>query len=179
MQSETYNIARDNSDALQIISIIVQPDRVGVDDFYIRINALEFRTLEDRISRPITIPSNVQFHRNIIDRFVEVFKNQVALNPKYASDHITDKCFACMIVEPNIKIHKQCLDIDAAGRAIPEQDQCKDCYCRPMWCVECLARWFAARQNDFDRDVWLEKKCTCPMCRSTFCLLDVSYVERT
>lgn len=177
-KSETFNIAQDTSDALQIISINVRPGRVGVEDFQIRINALEFRTLEDRISRPIIIPSNIQFHRNIIDRFIEVFKNQVSLNPIYVADRVTDKCFACMIAEPNIKIHKQCLDETPDGHLIPEQNRCTNCYCRPMWCVDCLARWFAARQNEFDRDVWLEKKCTCPMCRAPFCLLDVSYIER-
>lgn len=177
-KSEIYNIAQDTSDALQILSINIRPDRAGVEEFQIRINALEFRTLEDRINRPIIIPSDIQFHRNLIDRFIEVFKNQVSLNPIYQADQVNDKCFACMIAEPNIKIHKQCLDETPDGRIISEENRCTNCYCRPMWCVECLARWFAARQNEFDRDVWLEKKCTCPMCRAPFCLLDVSYIQR-
>ncbi|XP_064549293.1 E3 ubiquitin-protein ligase TM129 [Drosophila montana] len=179
-KAETYNISHhDQNDTLQMISIVVRPMRQGVSDFNIRINALEFRSLEDRLRRPITIPSNIQFHRSVIDRFVDVFKTQVALNPIFSSEPITDKCFACMLAEPNIKINKQCSDLNRAGAPLTDEACCSNCYCRPMWCVECLARWFAARQSDIDREVWLEQKCTCPMCRAKFCVLDVSYIRAT
>ncbi|XP_043652227.1 E3 ubiquitin-protein ligase TM129 [Drosophila teissieri] len=179
-KAETYNISQqDQNDTLQMISIIVRPMRHGVSDFHIRINALEFRNLENRIRRPIAIPSNIQFHRNVIDRFVDVFKAQVALNPIFPEDANTDKCFACMLNQPNTKIHKQCADFDRNGAALAVGACCSNCYCRPMWCVECLARWFAARQSDVDREVWLEQKCTCPMCRAKFCVLDVSYITPT
>lgn len=161
-----------------MVSIMVKTNRAGVADFHIRINALEFRNLEERITRPILIPSNIQFHRNLIDRFIDVFKDQVSLNPIYKADRIGDKCFACMMVEPNIKIHKQCEDVDRDGRLLARDLCCTNCYCRPMWCVDCLARWFAARQNEHEREVWLEQKCTCPMCRAKFCVLDVSYIEK-
>ncbi|XP_036675701.2 E3 ubiquitin-protein ligase TM129 [Drosophila suzukii] len=179
-KAETYNIPHhDQNDTLQMISIIVRPMRQGVSDFHIRINALEFRNLEDRVRRPIAIPSNIQFHRNVIDRFVDVFKTQVALNPIFPADATTDKCFACMLNEPNTKIQKQCADLDRDGAPLAEGACCSNCYCRPMWCVECLARWFAARQTDVDREVWLEQKCTCPMCRAKFCVLDVSFITPT
>ncbi|XP_039491371.1 E3 ubiquitin-protein ligase TM129 isoform X2 [Drosophila santomea] len=179
-KAETYNISQqDQNDTLQMISIIVRPMRQGVSDFHIRINALEFRNLENRVRRPIAIPSNIQFHRNVIDRFVDVFKAQVALNPIFAEDANTDKCFACMLNEPNTKIHKQCADFDRNGAPLADGACCSNCYCRPMWCVECLARWFAARQSDVDREMWLEQKCTCPMCRAKFCVLDVSYITPT
>uniref|UniRef100_A0A1B0BHP3 RING-type domain-containing protein n=1 Tax=Glossina palpalis gambiensis TaxID=67801 RepID=A0A1B0BHP3_9MUSC len=178
-KTETYNVSADNTDTLQMVSIVVKPNRVGVPDFHIRINALEFRNLEERITRPIVIPSNIQFHRNVIDRFIDVFKEQVTHNPIYKPDRIAEKCLGCMNEEPNIKIHKQCEDIDRDGQPLLSENCCSNCYCRPMWCVECLARWFAARQNEHDREVWLEQKCTCPMCRAKFCLLDVSYIEKS
>lgn len=178
LQTETYNVSQDTNDTLQMVSIMVKTNRAGVPDFHIRINALEFRNLEERITRPIVIPSNIQFHRNVIDRFIDVFKEQVSLNPIYKADRITEKCFACMVAEPNIKIHKQCTDTDRNGQLLAADNCCSNCYCRPMWCVECLARWFAARQSDHEREVWLEQKCTCPMCRAKFCLLDVSYIEK-
>lgn len=86
-----------------------------MSDFHIRINALEFRNLENRVRRPIAIPSNIQLHRNVIDRFVDVFKAQVAQNPIFPDDATTEKCFACMLNEPNTKIHKQCADFDRNG----------------------------------------------------------------
>ncbi|CAD7084076.1 unnamed protein product [Hermetia illucens] len=177
-KSETFTIAEDTNDSIQIINISVKSTRPGIGEFQIRINALDFRNLQDRISRPITIASNIQFHQSIIDRFIEVFKAQVALNPVFRTNQVADSCFACMLAEPNIKLHKQCLDVNENGDAIPEDQRCRNCYCRPMWCVDCLARWFASRQNEFEKEVWLEKKCSCPLCRAPFCMLDVCYIEK-
>ena len=50
--------------------------------------------------------------------------------------------------------------------------------CRPMWCVSCLAKWFASRQNQYEKETWLRNKATCPMCRAKFCVLDVSFIRR-
>lgn len=40
-------------------------------------------------------------------------------------------------------------------------------------CSSCLARWFASRQDQNEKETWLQSKASCPMCRSTFCILDV------
>lgn len=37
---------------------------------------------------------------------------------------------------------------------------------------------YNSRQDQFEKETWLEKKCTCPMCRSRFCIRDVSYIDR-
>lgn len=177
IKAETYDIAVDTIDRVQMVNIMVKPLRRGVRKFQIRINALDFKTLQDRISRPITIPSTIRFHQNITDRFVEVFKEHVSQNNKYKTNQNLELCFACMIEVPNIKIQKQCLDVNENGEPIPSDQHCRDCYCRPMWCVDCLAKWFVSRQNEYERDVWLGKKCTCPLCRATFCILDVCYLE--
>lgn len=179
---ETYNVSHDNSDTLQMVSIAVRPSQSEVSGFSIRINALDFRNLEEKITRPIHIPAHINFHQNIMERFIDVFKDQVSNNPTYKIDEqsqIADKCFACIMAEPNIKIHKQCANIDLiSGEPLSSENACTNCCCRPMWCVDCLARWFASRQTEFEREVWLEQKCTCPMCRAKFCLLDVSYLEK-
>ena len=54
---------------------------------------------------------------------------------------------------------------------------CETCYCRPMWCLTCLGKWFAMRQDKNRPDTWLSSKCPCPTCRSKFCLLDVSLIS--
>lgn len=83
-----------------------------------------------------------------------------------------------MIAEPNIKLNRQCPDIGNNGEIIPESSRCSNCYCRPMWCVDCMAKWFASRQNQFEREIWLQQKCTCPMCRASFCILDISFIDK-
>lgn len=89
---------------------------------------------------------------------------------------VSDLCFACMQAEPNIKLQKKCNDVLVAEN---ENGLCTNCYCRPMWCVDCMAKWFASRQNQHEKDVWLQQKATCPMCRATFCILDVCYIEKS
>lgn len=81
-----------------------------------------------------------------------------------------------MQAEPNIKLQKKCDDVPVADH---EHGRCTNCYCRPMWCVDCMAKWFASRQNQHEKDVWLQQKATCPMCRATFCMLDVCYIEKS
>lgn len=35
----------------------------------------------------------------------------------------------------NVKLNKLCREGDQTP------DACVSCYCRPMWCVECMAKW--------------------------------------
>lgn len=177
-QSDTHIIAQDTSDSVQYVSITVKPTRPGVPPFVIRVNAMDFRELQDRCHRPITILSGVTFNRSILERFVVAFKELITVNTKYRTNLELEPCFACMQAQPNIKLQKHCVDIDAAtGHQLPESERCGNCFCRPMWCVDCLAKWFASRQNEYEKEVWLQQKCTCPMCRARFCMLDVCPVE--
>lgn len=196
LQSDSHDLSESSSETIQFVNIRVKPTRPGVCEFVIRINALDFKTLQDRMLRPISILDGVTFNKSAIDRFIEVFKQQVQLNPEYNIDEVlshrfnnftghsmiwllffiqvTDLCFACMQAEPNIKLQKKCDHVIGNN----EHGPCTNCYCRPMWCIDCMAKWFASRQNQHEKDVWLQQKATCPMCRATFCILDVCYIEK-
>lgn len=160
-----------------MVSIKVTSLRPEVKEFRIRIKFSDLENLQDRLSRPITISSDIQLHKTVMDRFIEVFHEQVLQNSTYKTDLTADQCFACMISKPNVKIVKQCLDVDEDDQQLEADRCCQDCYCRPMWCLDCLARWFASRQADKERDTWLQQKCSCPMCRAKFCILDVCLLE--
>jgi hypothetical protein len=60
--------------------------------YFVRINAVDFRDLEDKVSRPITVLQNVTFHRTLLDRFLVAFQEQVAKNAIYATSEVSFKC---------------------------------------------------------------------------------------
>lgn len=130
INSDSHNISiQDTHDSVQFVNIEVKPTRNGVRSFKIRINSLDFKDLQDRLNRPITILSSVKFHTSVIDRFVAVFNEEISRNPRYPFPQSNiDSCFACMVKRPDVKINKTCLDGNG-------ENNCSNCFCRPMWWV--------------------------------------------
>lgn len=87
-QSDSHGINENSADAIQFVNIRVKATRPGVAEFLIRINALDFKSLQDRMLRPITILEGVNFNKSVIERFIEVFKDQVNLNPRYKTAEV-------------------------------------------------------------------------------------------
>lgn len=56
------------------------------------------------------------------------------------------------------------------------EGECQQCYCRPMWCLTCMGKWFASRQDQQKPETWLGNRVPCPTCRAKFCILDVCIV---
>ena len=86
--------------------------------------------------------------------------------------HLTqppETCIGCLQTPSNIKLVKLC-----AGQS---QGECVQCYCRPMWCLECLCKWWVSRQQQDKPETWLGSTSPCPTCRSKFCLLDVCSIS--
>jgi len=57
--------------------------RAMAQAFDIRLNALDFKDLQDKVSRPIIVLQNITFHRTLLDRFIDTFKEEVNRNPFY------------------------------------------------------------------------------------------------
>ncbi|XP_052889267.1 transmembrane protein 129 [Anopheles moucheti] len=177
---DTKEVITDTLESAEFVNILVKPLVTQViKPFTIRINIGHIKELSDRLQRPIVVMPSVQF-RSLTERFVDAFKEEVALNPTVASTHHPedgDCCLACLQVLPDVKIVKYCLDVDTHGAILAESERCQPCGCRPLWCVGCLATWFASQQQRAERDTWMSKKTTCPMCRARFCVRDVCYLE--
>ena len=74
-------------------------------------------------------------------------------------------CIGCMQTPANVKLVKLC---DHLG-----EGDCMPCYCRPMWCLLCMGKWFSSRQDQATPHAWMASKSPCPTCRARFCMLDV------
>ncbi|XP_049808777.1 E3 ubiquitin-protein ligase TM129 isoform X1 [Schistocerca nitens] len=172
-RSDTHHIAPESPIGTQFLNIEVRPTRQFVPSFTIRLESTDFRDLQDKISRPITVLQNVTLFRSLSDQFLETFRELVAQNPHYRIDEQQElePCAGCMQIPSNVKLERHCENTSAP-------DACSVCYCRPMWCVDCMGRWFASRQDQQHPETWLSSKCTCPLCRSTFCILDVCMIQK-
>jgi len=47
-----------------------------------------------------------------------------------------------------------------------------------MFNINIVINRFASKQDDNPPETWLSSKCTCPVCRAKFCILDVCYVKK-
>ena len=172
-KSDTHEMSPVTRGEVQFINIEVKSTRTGAQFFDIRLNALDFKNLQDKVSRPITILQNITFHKTLLDKFIDSFKDQVQENPLYACAEELGQCIGCMQVTSNVKLQKQC----STGIGSGNSEDCMMCYCRPMWCIDCMAKWFASRQDENAPETWLSSKCTCPVCRARFCILDVCLIQ--
>ncbi|KAL2746341.1 E3 ubiquitin-protein ligase TM129 [Vespula maculifrons] len=172
-KSDTHAMSHTARGEVQFINIEVKPTRIRAEAFDIRISTFTFKDLQDKVQQPIVILQDVTFHKTLLDRFIDVFKEQALENPFYETTQELENCIGCMQVRSNVKLNKCCGSITER----PNSDECTICHCRPMWCIECMAKWFASRQDENTPEIWLSSKCTCPVCRAKFCLLDVCPVQ--
>jgi len=124
----------------QYLSISVSNRRPGGEGFSFRLNSLEYQNLQDRLRGPIRNAANVQIYKTVSERFVEIFREEVARNPSssVADGEELDSCIGCMQSEANVRLIRRCLQ---QGEVPQQQEPCVDCFCRPMWCIDCMAKW--------------------------------------
>ena len=141
--------------------------------FVIRLKSTDYQELENRSRHSITNAANITIYKSVSERFIEVFKQHVERNPKFVQNsQDLEACIGCMAVQAEIKLIRRCAQNE--GQQSPS---CENCYCRPMWCLTCLGKWFVMRQDKDQPETWLGSRCPCPTCRNKFCLLDVSLID--
>ncbi|KAK7479297.1 hypothetical protein BaRGS_00029467 [Batillaria attramentaria] len=161
----------------QYLNINVQRVERYLSDFKIRLNSLEYSDLRTKLQAQIQNARNIVVRQSLSDQFLEAFHHTVSQNPVFhPQPHVElDQCIGCMQKESNVKLQKHCEDEvqGQEGQADPAGPTCVQCFCRPMWCLECMGKWFASRQDQQRPDTWLSGKAPCPTCRAVFCMLDV------
>ncbi|XP_013403390.1 E3 ubiquitin-protein ligase TM129 [Lingula anatina] len=168
--AEEHEISPESFQGVQFLNITVDSINEHVQSFVIRLNSLEYGDLKEKLQAPVRNAREIVIHQSLGDRFLLAFKEQIDKNARFnvAQDVELDSCIGCMLVPANTKLQKLCDQ--------PEEGECKQCYCRPLWCIDCMGKWFASRQDQQKPELWLSGKAPCPMCRATFCVLDVSRI---
>ena len=149
----------------QYININVSSINAACCDFRIRLISTDYSDLVNKVSAPILNVRNVVIQETLTERFEEAFREEISRNGLYTSDRDREECIGCLFAISDVKLSKLC---DERGSG-----ECKHCLCRPMWCMRCMAKWFANRQDQTAPEKWLSGEAPCPTCRSKFCLRDV------
>ncbi|XP_030620873.1 E3 ubiquitin-protein ligase TM129 [Chanos chanos] len=165
--SKQHDLSPDSNSPVQILTLTVASINPRVKAFDIRLNSTEYAELREKLHAPIRNAANVVIHLTMSELFLETFKSHVEMNPVYerTSGQELEPCIGCMQESASIKLVRLCHD--------EGEGDCQQCYCRPMWCLTCMGKWFASRQDQQRPETWLGSRVPCPTCRAKFCILDV------
>nr|XP_033807057.1 E3 ubiquitin-protein ligase TM129 isoform X1 [Geotrypetes seraphini] len=169
--SQQHEMSPDLNTPVQFITIRVASVNPHVKSFDIRLNSTEYGELREKLRAPLRNAANVVIHQTLSDMFLETFRSLVEGNWRYSlpSGQELEPCIGCMQTSANIKLVKMCQE--------PNVGECQQCYCRPMWCLTCMGKWFASRQDQQHPETWLPSRVPCPTCRAQFCIVDVCIVQ--
>nr|XP_012322297.1 E3 ubiquitin-protein ligase TM129 [Aotus nancymaae] len=170
-ESRQHELSPDSNLPVQLLTIRVASANPAVQAFDIRLNSTEYGELCEKLRAPIRSAAHVVIHQSLGDLFLETFASLVEVNPAYSvpSSQELEACIGCMQTRASVKLVKTCQEAMVG--------ECQQCYCRPMWCLTCMGRWFASRQDPLRPDTWLASRVPCPTCRARFCILDVCTVR--
>ncbi|XP_014695738.1 E3 ubiquitin-protein ligase TM129 [Equus asinus] len=170
-ESQQHELSPDSNLPVQLLTIRVASTSPAVRAFDIRLNSTEYGELCEKLRAPIRRAANVVIHQSLGDLFLETFASLVEVNPAYSvpSSQELEACIGCMQTRASVKLVKMCQEV--------AEGECQQCYCRPMWCLTCMGKWFASRQDPQRPDTWLASRVPCPTCRARFCILDVCTVR--
>ncbi|GAB1598724.1 E3 ubiquitin-protein ligase TM129-like [Argonauta hians] len=170
--SDEHEMSYDSMSTVQYLNINIIPYNAAIKCFTIRLNSLEYGELRGKLRTPLLNARNFIIRQSLSDQFLVAFQNEVEKNPVYILSPETDveTCVGCLQKESNIKLQKLCSELS--------EGDCEQCYCRPMWCIDCMGKWFASQQDKDSSQTWLSGKTPCPTCRRRFCILDVCYIHQ-
>ncbi|CAH8609052.1 unnamed protein product [Dicrocoelium dendriticum] len=146
------------------------------------LRASDLDSLRAKLQFPMVHAEGVELEPTIVQRFIRAFCDVVEENGTVSPpQHMEiEQCIGCMSSRANVMLQQRCdsaahAALDAQTPTSTYVPPCSACHCRPMWCLECMARWFAARQTESHRptSVWLSGRIPCPTCRNIFCVRDV------
>ncbi|XP_037534487.1 E3 ubiquitin-protein ligase TM129 [Nematolebias whitei] len=173
-ESRQHQLSPESASPIQMLTLRVHSINPAVRSFNISLNSTDYADLRLKLYAPLRNSPNVVIRQTISELFLDTFRAQVELNQPYTlpSGQEVELCIGCMQVPADAKLVRLC---QAAGMG--NESECQLCSCRPMWCLMCLGRWFASRQDQQRPETWLSTRVTCPTCRAKFCILDICAIR--
>ncbi|EDQ87219.1 uncharacterized protein MONBRDRAFT_27399 [Monosiga brevicollis MX1] len=154
-----------SNEARQMLRVHVTSVNAAVKPFNVVLDSLQYGILRDKLSVAVRMVQNIQLRVSVADRFLHELRQIVEENPPYLappsqmvslcllvqeqtgvpthqpiSPDEGDQCIGCLNAQPNIKIQTNSAD-ESLGA----------CYCRPMWCLDCLGKGVAVGGRERER----------------------------
>nr|CAD7431984.1 unnamed protein product [Timema monikensis] len=85
---DNHSMSSSGPGGAQFLNIEVKSFVPNTKSFNIRLNALDFKDLQDKVNRPINVLQNITFHRTLTDRFLDAFKEQVGQNVLHETSQV-------------------------------------------------------------------------------------------
>ena len=174
--STTLELSENAKEGSQFIKIIVTSTSGKFRQFTVILNSLDYRDFSNSLKIAVHNTRSIIVRQSLSEQFIDTFRAHVRDNPMFSlqrhgfTDADVENCLGCLVKKAEVKLFKTCRGRRAGS------ETCLQCRCRPMWCMECMARWFSSKQDQSTPTMWLRGKAPCPMCRQVFCMLDVSYI---
>lgn len=122
------SLTQDGSPSTQYLHILVKSTDNEIKPFYIRLNSLEYKDFNDKLNKPIREACDIIIKQSLPDQFLDAFRQQIGENLRFnLKREEVETCVGCMRKLADVKLVKNC---DQTG-------DCSECFCRPMWCLEC------------------------------------------
>lgn len=156
----------------QFLTVKISSSGPHITTFKVRLKAHDYSSLREKLTSPIRVARQVVIHQSLSDRFLQAFDEQVTANGLYrlpVGSPPLEPCLGCSQKMPEVKLQKTC--------GSEQEGECRTCECRPMWCLSCMGKWFASRQDQTRPNTWMASTATCPLCRQRFCMLDILRIE--
>ncbi|XP_019849029.1 PREDICTED: transmembrane protein 129-like [Amphimedon queenslandica] len=157
---------------VQFLTIQVSSVEPHITSFKMRLKSEIYGSLREKLTLPIQVARRIVIRQTLDEQFLVAFTEQVERNGKYSVPNEClplEPCLGCSQSMPEVKLMKTCT---ATG-----ETSCQSCNCKPMWCLSCMSKWYASRQDKNRPDTWMGGYATCPLCRQKFCMLDVLKIE--
>ncbi|KAL4232340.1 hypothetical protein ACF0H5_009909 [Mactra antiquata] len=85
--SEEHNISYENMTRVQFVHMDVNSVNVHIKPFTIRLNALDYRDLKDKLQAPVVNARNIVIRQSLSEQFLQAFAEQISINPVF---HLPD-----------------------------------------------------------------------------------------
>ena len=173
--SRTLQLSENAKEGSQYVKIIATSTSGKYRQFRIILNSLDYKDFANSLTIPVHNTRSILISQSLSDQFIEAFLTHARGNPRYRvqkyldtdNDGELESCLGCVVKKAAVKLRRTCESSRQGGRP------CSQCSCRPLWCADCMARWFCSKQDQSKPNTWLGGKAPCPMCRQVFCILDV------